>query len=123
LAKQVFQFWHEAEFWVVENVPAMHGVQVRSLVPLPATVENPVEQLLQAWQVLRFADVVKVPLAHASQTRSVVAVAAVLMRVPAAQLVNAWQPRSRSALGVRVWYSFALHWVHGEHELALTCVL
>jgi len=62
--------------------------------------------------MLRLAEIVKVPLSHAWQTRSLVALADVMIRVPAAQLVTAVQTRSMTALGAVDWNWFAVHAVH-----------
>jgi hypothetical protein len=65
LALQTFQAWQEAALVVVEKVPEVHAVHVRSLIALPAVAEKPAAQLVHATQALRLADAVNVPLTHA----------------------------------------------------------
>ena len=65
------------------------------------------------------AEEVNLPLGHISQTRSLVDVAAVRMRVPAAHVVMAEQPRSLVLLGGPDSYWAAVHCVHDGHVIAL----
>jgi hypothetical protein len=80
-------------------------------------------QSVQAGQDTAFWVVENVPGAQAWQARSEVAVAAVLTRVPAAQLVSEAQLRSCCALGANAWYSLIAHWVHAVQETALRAEL
>jgi hypothetical protein len=118
-AVQVVQGVHVAAFCVVEKVPLGQGVQLLSVVLLPACVELPALHVFHVWQALWFAVDVKVPLLQAWQTRSEVAVAAIVMRVPAAHVVNAAHFRSCVAVGACDSNCAAVHWLQTEHAVAL----
>ncbi len=60
----------QVPFWVVENVPLMHAVQVRSVLAVPVPPLVPAGHERQGAQVVAFTAWVKVPAAQGAQERS-----------------------------------------------------